>query len=94
MLSKNSLAALKAPKKEDAYQPVLHRVQTASETPSKVKRNTIGRPPKAKAQKRTYKITLSLTPKQGEEISAKAGIAGEATYLYDQLLRAGIISSD
>lgn len=93
MPSKNSLAALKAPKTGEEYKPVLPSVEqepVVNEKPKK-KQKIIGRPPKAKDEKRTYKITLSLTPKQGADIARKAGIAGEATYLYDQLIKAGIV---
>jgi hypothetical protein len=48
-----------------------------------------GRPPKAPSEKRDHKITVSLTSAEGAKIKAKAGLAGEATYLYDLLLRAG-----
>jgi len=54
----------------------------------KTKKKT-GRPPLKKAEKRDYKITVSMTREQGKKIKEKAGLAGEATYLYDLLEKAG-----
>ncbi|MEM9880137.1 MAG: hypothetical protein AAF862_12760 [Pseudomonadota bacterium] len=48
-----------------------------------------GRPKKAPEEKRDYKITLSLTQAEGEKISSKAGLAGDATYLYAMLKEQG-----
>jgi hypothetical protein len=50
-----------------------------------------GRPTKPKAEKRSYKIVLSLTESEGAKISQKAGIAGDATYLYARLKELGEI---
>lgn len=101
MPSKNSLASIKQPPKEQGdYKPVLpantdsgagEGIAEAQPAKTPRARKKIGRPPKEKAEKRDYKITLSLTQEQGRAIKKKAGIAGEATYLYDQLLQAGVI---
>lgn len=50
-----------------------------------------GRPTKPKAEKRSYKIVLSVTESEGAKISQKAGIAGDATYLYARLKELGEI---
>ncbi|MBL4808235.1 MAG: hypothetical protein JKY31_13270, partial [Rhodobacteraceae bacterium] len=55
----------------------------------KAKASRVGRPAKEKAAKRSYKITLSLTPEEGQKIADKSGLAGDATYLYDQLKNIG-----
>lgn len=49
----------------------------------------IGRPKKAAAEKRDYKTTLSLTKAEGRVVAEKAGLAGEATWLYDFLKKHG-----
>ena len=49
----------------------------------------VGRPKKSKVEKRDFKITLSLTQREGEEILKKAGLADKATYLYDFLEKNG-----
>ena len=53
------------------------------------KSRKIGRPKKAKVEKRDFKITLSLTQAEGEKILEKAGLADKATYLYDFLKKKG-----
>ena len=49
----------------------------------------VGRPPKPKADKRDYKITLSLTQAQGATVKDKAGLATEAAVIYDHLVKTG-----
>ena len=49
-----------------------------------------GRPPKAKEEKRSEKITLSLTKAEKAKIAEQAGLAGEATFLYAKLKETGI----
>lgn len=81
MPSKNSVAELKP-----IVGPILKNTRTAA--PSKVGRT--GRPPKHAAEKRDYKITLSLTQAEGAVVREKAGLAGAATYLYATLQQAGV----
>lgn len=94
MPSKNNLSALKSPARES----ILPSAEPSTEiTPAKVrnerpvtrKAKAVGRPPKPKAEKRDYKITLSLTKDQGHKIKAKAGIASEAALIYDYLEKTG-----
>jgi hypothetical protein len=92
MPSKNNLSALKQDKKPD---PILPSSDQSVEQGNREKRvtpptgkKTIGRPRKDPEEKRDYKITLSLTKAEGAIIKSKAGLAGEATYLYDLLKKA------
>ena len=82
MPSRNDLSALKTganksilPKSDGSIAPALTKTLTIST-------GRVGRPPKGKTEKRSYKITLSLTPAEGAKIAEKAGLAGEATFLY------------
>jgi hypothetical protein len=90
MPSKNDLSAFKKPAPKSSILPPANEGQGADHglTP----RKRIGRPPKKPSEKRDYKITLSLTRAEGAKISQKSGLAGEATYLYDQLLKAGVFN--
>lgn len=49
-----------------------------------------GRPKKAPAEKRSYKVTLSLTPEEGAVLEEKCGLVRSATYIYDVLKREGV----
>ena len=92
MPSKNNLSALKQDKKEKPILPSNgqpEQVDTRPERGSLTGKKSIGRPRKKPAEKRDYKITLSLTKAEGAKIKEKAGLAGEATYLYDLLEKAG-----
>lgn len=94
MPSKNNLSALKQDKKLKPILPSTDQVergQVSSESLSTqlIEKKTIGRPRKAPKDKRDYKITLSLTKSEGTVVKEKAGLAGEATYLYDLLEKAG-----
>ena len=94
MPSKNNLSALKQDRKPEPILPATDQVEREQGTPESLsaepgKRKTIGRPRKDPKDKRDYKITLSLTKSEGRAIKAKAGLAGEATYLYDLLQKAG-----
>jgi|TARA_R110001592_G_C13190379_1_gene752510 hypothetical protein len=94
MPSKNNLSALKQDRKPKPILPSADQVErgpTTSENLSAepTKKKTIGRPRKDPKDKRDYKITLSLTKSEGMTINEKAGLAGEATYLYDLLKKAG-----
>ncbi len=53
------------------------------------RKGQVGRPPKAKGEKRDYKITLPVTQAQGDLIRHKAGLAGEASIIYDHLKKTG-----
>jgi len=90
MPSKNDLSALKTgarktilPANETRTPPAIKAAKTAEKT------GRVGRPPKEKTEKRSYKITLSLTPAEGKKIAEKAGLAGEATFLYAFLKDSG-----
>ena len=83
MPSKNDLSALKSEPDTPAILPDKPAV-------TRLTKKAVGRPKKKPAEKRDYKITLSLTQAEGKKIAAKAGLAGEATYLYAMLEKAGI----
>jgi hypothetical protein len=91
MPSKNNLSALKQDKKPNPILPA-RAPELEQPTPQKsapvatpAKQKAIGRPRKRPEDKRDYKVTLSLTQAEGAKIKDKAGLAGEATYLYDLL---------
>ncbi len=87
MPSKNDLSALKSP---TADKQILPESGAKRRTGQQAKGNgRVGRPKKAVAEKRDYKITLSLTQGEGAKIAAKAGLAPEAAYLYALLEKAG-----
>jgi len=86
MPSRNDLSALKTGTKKPILPANDGRTVQASETQApKTKTGRVGRPPKGKTEKRSYKVTLSLTPAEGAKIAEKAGLAGEATFLYAHL---------
>ena len=93
MPSKNNLSALKQDKKPNPILPSTAPEQARSEesapvaAPSQPK--AVGRPRKRPEDRRDYKVTLSLTKAEGAKIKDKAGLAGEATYLYALLEKAG-----
>ena len=92
MPSKNNLSALKQDKKEKPILPSNNQPEQVDTQPAKAPLagiKPVGRPRKKPAEKRDYKITLSLTKAEGAKIKEKAGLAGEATYLYDLLEKAG-----
>ena len=98
MPSKNNLSALKQDKKPNpilpakAPEPEQPALQESVPVATPVKQKVIGRPRKRPEDKRDYKVTLSLTRAEGAKIKDKAGLAGEATYLYDLLKKAGAFS--
>ena len=81
MPSKNNLSALKA-----ARPTVLPEAGAEAKPPKQV-----GRRAKPEGEKRSYRVLLSLTPAEGARLSEKAGLAGDATYLYAKLKEHGII---
>jgi len=83
MPSRNDLSALKTGTKKPIL-PIRSDRDAGTPEPPTIKSETgrVGRPPKEKTAKRSYKITLSLTPAEGCKIAEKAGLAGEATFLY------------
>lgn len=93
MPSKNDLSALKGVTKKpvilpiDSTSPAIVNHREIEPT----KRQVAGRPPKTKAKKRSYKVTLSLTQNEGAKLAKKSGLAGEATYLYAKLKEMNII---
>ena len=62
---------------------------TTGESAVTGRKGQVGRPPKAKSEKRDYKVTLSVTQAQGDLIRHKAGLAGEASIIYDHLEKTG-----
>lgn len=92
MPSKNDLSALKVSHEKPAILPSNDGPATAKPKrgPLTGRPVQVGRPKKAPAEKRSYKITLSLTEAEGARISKKAGLAGEATFLYAALKESGI----
>ena len=89
MPSKNDLSALKSAQHKPTILPS-NDANPIEKTVAKAGQG-IGRPPKSKAEKRSVKITLSLTEAEGAKISQQAGLAGDATFLYAKLKENGII---
>jgi len=90
MPSKNDLSALKG---RDEQKKILPEAVTTPEVPKvrpPLRHRRVGRPKKAPAEKRDYKITLSLTQTEGAKVSEKAGLVNEATYLYAMLEKTGL----
>lgn len=50
----------------------------------------VGRAPKKEDEKRSEKVTLSLTIAERDLLREKAGLVPEATYLMDQLRKIGL----
>ena len=88
MPSKNDLSGLKKATSKPVILPTTDKPTT---TGKRSKGQGIGRPPKAEEEKRSYKVTLSLTPSEGARLAEKSGLAGEATFLYAKLKEMGII---
>lgn len=93
MPSKNDLSALKGATQKPVILPSndLPPIADIVENPKRNAGQGVGRPPKQKAEKRSYKVTLSLTPSEGKKLSDKSGLAGEATYLYAKLKDMGVL---
>lgn len=92
MPSKNDLSALKTNSTKPTILPISKTVEpiTPKTKARTVKTGKVGRPQKTKAEKRSYKITLSLTEAEGQKIAEQAGLASEATFLYAKLQEAGL----
>ncbi|MDY6868816.1 MAG: hypothetical protein SVT56_13120 [Chloroflexota bacterium] len=73
MTKRNSLTAFK---KVDRILP-----DTAVPDRPEPKRGA-GRPPKPKAEKRSHKVQLAFTEIEGQISREKAGLAGEAPFIY------------
>ena len=91
MPSKNDLSALKGATQKPVILPSNDLPPVAEAKPVKRVGQGVGRPPKQKAEKRSYKVTLSLTPSEGAKLAEQSGLAGEATYLYAKLKEIGVI---
>ena len=91
MPSKNDLSALKGATQKPVILPSNDLPPVAETKPLKRAGQGVGRPPKQKAEKRSYKVTLSLTPSEGAKLAEQSGLAGEATYLYAKLKEIGVI---
>ena len=91
MPSKNNLPALKRSSDKAPILPADNDTRPPMpELPKAANTGTPGRPAKPKAEKRSHKVQLSLTPSEGAKLAEKAGLAGEATYLYAKLKEMGI----
>lgn len=94
MPSKNDLSALKSATQKPVILPS-NNLRPSTETRARIEdsdsKKVGGRPAKPKAEKRSYKVVLSLTESEGEMLSNKAGLAGDATYLYAKLKDLNII---
>ena len=91
MPSKNDLSALKGATQKPVILPSNDLPPVAETKPVKRVGKGVGRPPKQKAEKRSYKVTLSLTPSEGAKLADQSGLAGDATYLYAKLKEIGVI---
>lgn len=72
--------------------PVL--VTGAEEQATPTPKEGAGRPPKPKAEKRGERITLSLTAEERAVVSEKAGMVPEATWLLNELKKAGVFDPE
>ncbi len=92
MPSKNDLSALKGNTRKPVILPS-NNIEPMSEAETRpvMPKRTGGRPTKPKSEKRSYKVVLSLTEAEGKALSEKAGLAGDATYLYARLKELGEI---
>jgi len=94
MPSKNDLSALKKSTDKPAILPVSSTPlpeRVTKPAPVNQSKRVGGRPPKSKSEKRSYKVVVSLTEDEGRALSEKAGLAGDATYLYAKLKEAGVL---
>lgn len=94
MPSKNDLSALKKSTDKPAILPEeVKPMQKAAvkPAPANQSKGVGGRPAKPKDEKRSYKVVLSLTETEGQELSQQAGLAGDATFLYAKLKDLGVI---
>ena len=94
MPSKNDLSGLKAASTKPTVLPSndAQPVERVDVKPARRPAKGVGgRPAKSKAEKRSYKVVLSLTEAEGKTLSDKAGLAGDATYLYARLKDLGEI---
>ena len=94
MPSKNDLSAIKTATQKPAVLPSndvppVRKVEVKPAPP--LSRGVGGRPAIPKAEKRSYKVVLSMTESEGRALSKKAGLAGDATYLYAKLKELGEI---
>lgn len=91
MPSKNDLSALKSAQHKPTILPSNDAPPVEQVAVKPKTGQGVGRPPKGKTEKRSVKITLSLTEAEGTKISQQAGLAGDATFLYAKLKEHGII---
>lgn len=92
MPSKNDLTALKSATQKPVILPADNMPRAMEARAKSAPKNRVGgRPAKPKAEKRSYKVVISLTEAEGQRLSGKAGLAGDATYLYAKLKEFNII---
>ncbi len=89
MPSKNDLSAFKDKAAKTILPPANDGAGRKAARGPLTGKKTVGRPKKKPAEKRDYKITLSLTDGEGHKVQEKAGLAPEAAVIYDHLLKNG-----
>jgi len=87
-LRKKKEGAILTPDIDEVKKPSLPE-KVAKPAPANNSKGVGGRPAKPKTEKRSYKVVLSLTEAEGRVLSEKAGLAGDATYLYAKLKELG-----
>lgn len=78
MPSKNDLSGLLNQTAQAGKNSILPQKEMLPSEPQR----KVGRPRKKLSEKRDYKISLSLTEEEGNTIRKKAGLAGDATFVY------------
>lgn len=90
MPSKNDLSAFKNAPKQQILPSNDGVVETKPKTKPITKKQAVGRPPVQ--NKRSYKVVLSLTEGERTKLEKKAGLANNATVLYDHLVKTGFFN--
>lgn len=96
MPSKNDISGLlKKPEKKETILPEKElKAKPATKAAKKASRGgekkRIGRPPKSPEEKRDFKVVLSLTQAEGQQLLEKAGLVDKATYVYSELKKQGL----
>jgi len=102
MPSKNNISQFLKPQKKEAILPASKEEKENLEPKKKsptsrkqvrgvTKETKIGRPKKSQEEKRSFKVVLSLTPSEGENLQKKSGLIDNATYVYSELKKSGIL---
>lgn len=88
MPQKNSLSALK----KATAPPILPAQADTNASAKPADRSIGGRPPLPPSEKRSQKVQISLTPSEKAKLKEKAGLAGEATFIYAKLKELGVFN--